>query len=184
LPKGVAADYKRAIHDPKLLELDAEVALLQARIAGLLRELGQVEAPPWGAAVESLNTLVMAFHQGADGVADALAQHAAVVRQGADAAANHERLWDKIQRTIDLKGRTSRLEWKRQLDLCHALPAVQVMALVNGILAAVEDICKHKYGDRDTYRQICRAALFYLPPECRRAGDGVVLDNPPADSNP
>jgi hypothetical protein len=175
----VAADYKRAIHDPKLLELDAEVALLQARIAGLLRELGQVEAPPWGQAVESLNTLVMAFHDD-DGVAEALAHHAAVVRQGADAAANHERLWDRIQRTIDLKGRTSRLEWKRQLDLCVALPAVQVMTVVNGILAAVEDICTHKYGDRDTYRQICRAALLYLPPECRRAGDGVVLDNEPA----
>jgi hypothetical protein len=175
----VAADYKRALTDPKLLELDAEVALLQARIAGLLRELGQVEAPPWGAAVESLNTLVMAFHDD-EGVTEALAHHAAVVRQGADAAANHERLWDKIQKTIDLKGRTSRLEWKRQMDLCHALPAAQVMALVGGILAAVEEICTHKYGDKDTYRQICRAALFYLPPECRQAGNGVVLDNPPA----
>jgi hypothetical protein len=183
LPRGVAADYKRALTDPKLLELDAEVALLQARIAGLLRELGQVEAPPWGAAVESLNSLVLAVRDG-EGIDDALAAHAAVVRQGADAAANHEMLWDKIQRTIDLKGRTSRLEWKRQMDLCQALPAAQVMTLVNGILAAVEDICTAKYGNKDVYRQICRAALFYLPPECRRPGDsGEVIDHRPADSN-
>jgi hypothetical protein len=103
--------------------------------------------------------------------------------ESADAAANHEMLWDKIQKTIDLKGRTARLEWKRQMDLCVALPAVQVMTLVNGILAAVEEICTHKYGDKETYRQICRAALFYLPPECRRAGNGVVIDNQPTDSN-
>jgi hypothetical protein len=183
LPRGVAADYKRAIHDPKLLELDSEVALLTARIAGLLRELGEVEAPPWGQAVESLNSLVLAVRDG-EGIDEALAAHAAVVRQGADAAANHEQLWDKIQKTIDLKGRTARLEWKRQMDLCVALPAVQVMTLVNGILAAVEDICTHKYGNKDVYRQICRAALFYLPPECRQAGNGVVIDNEPAASNP
>jgi hypothetical protein len=178
LPKGVAADYRRACQDSRLLELDDEIALLQARIAGLLKDMSQVSAPPWGTAAESLADLCQAVRDG-EGVEEALGRHAHIVRTGAEAAVNREQLWDKIQRTIDLKGRTARLEWKRQMDLCVALPAVQVMTLVNGILAAVEDICTHKYGNKDVYRQICRAALFYLPPECRRPGDGEVIDHQP-----
>jgi hypothetical protein len=179
LPKGVAADYKRACQDSRLLQLDDEIALLQARIAGLLRELGQVEAPPWGAAAESLGALVMAVRDG-EGVEEALAEHARIVRTGAAAAANREQLWDKVQRAIDLKGRTARLEWKRQMDLCVALPAAEVLTLVSAILAAVEDLTHDYTGGRELYRRICARAIHYLPPECRQSGTGTVIDNEPA----
>jgi hypothetical protein len=66
------------------------------------------------------------------------------------------------------------------MDLCVALPAAEVLTLVSAILAAVEEICQDKYGNKDVYRQVCRAALRYMPPECRQVG--TVIDNPPSDS--
>jgi hypothetical protein len=179
LPKGVAADFRRAVTDPKILQLDEDIGLLQARIAGLLKDMGRVEAPPWSQAVESLNTLVMAVRDG-EGVEEALAEHARIVRTGADHAQNHELLWDKVQRTIEAKAKVSAAEWRRQMGLCVALPAAEVLALVHTILAAVEDICYRKYGNKDIYREVCRAALFHMPPEVRRAG--TVVDNRPADA--
>jgi hypothetical protein len=178
MPKTLQADYRRAVADPRLLELDSEVALLQTRIAGLLKEMGQADAPPWGQAVESLNSLVLAIRN-EDGVADALSEHAAVVRQGAAAAKNHESLWDKISKAIELKGRTSHLEWKRQCDLACVMPAAQVMILVSGLLAAVEDVCLDAQGDRDLYRRIVGRAITYLPPEARESV-GEIIDNRPA----
>jgi hypothetical protein len=183
LPKGLAATVKRAAADPRLLELGDDIALLQGRIATLLQEMQRASPPPWGASVESLNDLCRAVRDG-EGVEAALARHAQVVRSGADAAANLERCWERIQKTIDLKARASHLDWKRQCDLRTVLPAEQVMALVNAVLAAVEDLTRDHTGGPDLYRKICARALYYMPPECRQAGNGngTVIDNDPGDS--
>jgi hypothetical protein len=164
----------------KLLELDEDIGLLQARIAGLLRDMGDAEPPPWGAAVESLNTLVMAAQKG-EGVEEALAEHARIVRTGADAAQNAERLWERVQKTVELKAKVAHAEWKRQCDLRVVLPAAEVMNLVSGLLAAVEDCVLDSLGNRDLYRRICQRAIYYLPAEARQYAAGTVIDNAPRD---
>jgi hypothetical protein len=62
------------------------------------------------------------------------------------------------------------------MGLCVALPAAEVLTLVSAILAAVEDICDRKYGNKDVYREVVRAALFHMPPEVREV---TVLDHEP-----
>jgi hypothetical protein len=178
IPKTLQADYRRATQDPRLLELTGELGLLQARIAALLRDMSEAQPPPWHASVESLNDLCQAVRDD-EGVADALARHAQVVRTGADAARNHDRLWHELYKAIDLKGRTARLEWKRQLDLHTTMTAEQVMILVSGLLSAVEDVCLDVRGDRDLYRRIVGRAITYLPPEARESV-GEIIDNRPA----
>jgi hypothetical protein len=152
---------------------------LQGRIATLLQEMQLTEPPPWHASVESLNDLVLAVQRG-KGVEEALGRHAHIVRSGADAAANQERCWERIQKAIDLKARASHLDWKRQCDLRTVLPADQVLSLVDAILAAVEDLTHDHTGGRELYRKICVRAIRYLPPECRQSG--TVIDNLPSDS--
>jgi hypothetical protein len=182
IPKTLAADYRRAVSDPRLLELDSEVALLQARIGALLKDMSAVEPPPWGQAAESLNDLCQAVRHGR-GINEALARHAAVVRQGADAAANQERLWERLQKTVELKAKVSSAEWRRQCDLKLVLPAAQAMALVSGgLLAAMEEVILDAEGNRELYRRVCQRAIFYLPVESRGYAAGTIIDNAPADS--
>jgi hypothetical protein len=182
MPKTLAADYRRAVSDPRLLELDSEVAILQTRIASLLREMGQADAPPWSASVESLNDLVLAVRNGR-GIDEALAAHASVVRSGASAARNAEQLWERLQKTVELKAKVSSAEWKRQVDLQCVLPAAQAMNLVAGLLAAVEDIILDAEGNRELYRRVCQRAIHYLPVESRPYAAGSVIDNAPPDSD-
>jgi hypothetical protein len=57
------------------------------------------------------------------------------------------------------------------------LPAAQVMNLVSGLLAAMEDIILDAEGKRDLYRRVCARALYYLPPEARPYASGTIIDN-------
>jgi hypothetical protein len=116
------------------------------------------------------------------GIDDALAHHASVVRSGAAAAQHAERLWERLQKTVELKAKVSTAEWRRQCDLKLVLPAAQAMALVAGLLAAVEDIILDAEGNRDLYRRVCQRAIFYLPVESRGYAAGTIIDNAPADS--
>ncbi|GEM_PF-5275534 len=51
VPQAMKEAYKAALHDPDLLSMGAEIALLTARISALLDRLSTSEAPPWDAAV-------------------------------------------------------------------------------------------------------------------------------------
>jgi hypothetical protein len=52
------------------------------------------------------------------------------------------------------------------------------MALLGGILQAIEDVVLTTMGDKTAYRKICGAALRYMPPEARAVrGADTVIDN-------
>jgi len=147
LPREMVRGYKAALADPDLTALDAELALLTARIGQLLERLSQAPAPPWGKAVEALNDVLTAEAADKD---DKLAELARIVRTGADAARSQEATGDALRELIAERTRTAAAEWKRKHDLNAFLPKAQAVALMFMVRQAVVEEVK----DRKTLQRI------------------------------
>jgi hypothetical protein len=169
--------YRAALDDPELLAVRDEIALLQARVVQLLDELADAVPPPWAAAVESLNDLVMARTE-ADRQAK-LAELQRIVRQGTDAAAAQGSVWAELRRTIALKAKLAGQEQERAIETQALLPVSVCVGFANAMLLAVKSII----GDGEQIRQVQERVLAMLPGEVE-AGEGHGCGQvPPAAVN-
>jgi hypothetical protein len=147
LPREMIRGYKAALADPEITALDAELALLTARIGQLLDRLSEAPATPWGEAVEALDDVLTAGEAERDAK---LAELARIVRTGAGAAKSQEATWDALRGLIAERTRTAAAEWRRRHDLDAFLPKAQAVALMFMVRQAV---CE-EVTDRKTLQRI------------------------------
>ena len=141
LPKGLAARFEASLADPKLLELRAELALVDSRIEEVL---GQVHSPAaverWPAARAAYDRMRAAFaEKRPQDAARALEALGAVLATGDAGVA----LWEQLGTFIDRRARLVRAESDRlksehqmiSVDRCWAL----IMALSQSVRTHVSD---------------------------------------------
>jgi hypothetical protein len=173
MPKKLRERVERAMGDPALLSLEGDVALVCARVGELLEQMGKVDCPPWGQAVESLNSLAIAVQGGdLEAIQSALAEHSALVRSGAEAGRNVEELWRPLQRALLDKAKLVEAESKRKRLLNLFLSATEAWVLIESVMRAVKDTVREQHMLEAIQRRI---NMLWAP----LRGRSEVVDMPP-----
>lgn len=160
IPARLAATYETGLDDPQLLELREEIALIDARLAEVLREIdGLGDSAKWADAKKAWIT-----YQYAPNVtlkAKAQADLEFLIDQGA----NQHAAWAALQNLIEQRRKLVESEHKRLVQAQQTISAEQAMALVGGLLG----IMKQHIHDRATLSAIQTdvARLLDRPPDRR-----------------
>lgn len=135
LPADLAKAYERARRDPDLIALRDELALVDARLAGLLQEL----TTDGGAAVWSDLRAVWARMEAAQRAqrSDEAAQHLRRVRELIQAGTDTAQTWATVYDTLELRRRLADTERKRLETLQAVVTAERAMALIGALAASL-----------------------------------------------
>lgn len=167
IPPALKAGYKAALKDETLHSLDDDLALLQARMSQLLRDLSASEAPPWGKVVDALVSYEQARRgKDKDKSKRCMAELAQAIRQGSDAAREHERIWADIFDTINLKSRAAAQEHRRQVDLAALVPASDALAVFVAMMERTKLVLEDRLDGqqaRKVMSEIARSIHDLLP---------------------
>ena len=147
LPKGLVERFTASMTDPDLLELRAELSLVDARIEELLGRITAQEADGcWSEAKTVYQRLRVAYEAQKPTATTALAELGDILERG---DADVER-WGQLGQLINLRARVVRVESKRLKDLHQMVTVERVWALV---AALVQSVRKH-VADRGTLSRI------------------------------
>lgn len=135
IPMGLVQAYERAENDPDLMSMRSEVALIQMRIAELVRSLGTGEnGSLWQDTQESYAAFKHAMSIRDDAAAgEALERMGTLIERGMGTWET----WQELQRTIDLKTQVAAREWKRMVDLRQTLTVEDAYFIINSIALSV-----------------------------------------------
>jgi hypothetical protein len=175
LPRKLRNGFDQAMHSPALRSTRAEIAMTEVRATELLERLDGAKVPPWGRLALAVKKIELTRSQ--DDYDAALIELFDLIRAGAGAFATHEKTWRELRELFQERAQLVKVEHRIVQDAKTTLSGEDVMALVSGLLQAVEDVVLTAMGNRDVYRKICRAALYYLPAEARQAAE-VWLEPP------
>lgn len=148
IPKKLREGYERAVADPKLLSLSDDVAALESRLCELLEKLDESEPPAWKMAVIALRAYEKQKDQSSF---DELAK---VILEGAERTSTQKRTWDEIKEVMELKGRLSAADHKRQVDIGLMISVKEADAIFNKIIETTRLEIYDKIDDVKQARQI------------------------------
>lgn len=151
LPPLLAERAERARSDPKLLSLQDEIALLEAREAELMT---QVETGESGAAWQAISAAVAAFRR-ALGAGDMAGMTAAfeTIEQVAAGGAGAQAIWQEIAAVQDLRRKLSSTEIKT-LQALHQMVTVEQLQLYLMAVTQTVTVGVQRYADAETAQQI------------------------------
>lgn len=148
LPARLQERYQEALADDALLELNAEIALLDTRLTDLLTRVDSGESGAlWQAVIKAFGEFRKAYHSG-DGIEIAKAMtelDLLFVDAQQDSAA-----WGEIQNVVQQRRALVETERKRRVDMQQMIDSKQAMLL----FGAVAGIIKARVSDRDTLAAI------------------------------
>lgn len=144
LPKTLSSYFNEAMDDKDLTELREELALQSAMIAEAAEKMNETEAPPWGQVVELLNDCKMAQRKkDQEKFEAAFAEMETLIRTGADAAHNQEKLRVKMRELMQERTKTATAEWNRLHDMQGLVKLDTMMswsrAVYEGIRAEIHE---------------------------------------------
>ena len=135
LPTRLAARYQASQTDPDLLNLNAEIALMDARLADLLRRVDTGESGQLWRDLKATYTAMEDAQRAKDfaAVARLLSELGALIRHGhSDYAA-----WADVRTLVDQRRRLVEAERKRLTEMQQLITAEQAMMLVTRLSSAV-----------------------------------------------
>jgi hypothetical protein len=141
-PCDMRKAYARVRNNPNLLCLEDDVAVLETKQQAVLAKMDEVDTPPWGEAVEAFNDFALAKTEEAKRVK--LERLGQIVRSGAGAAANLERLWSEFRELSQEKAALVKHERDWLAKLRSVYTAEQALAVGHSIMAALTD----EFGDQ------------------------------------
>lgn len=144
LPARLLERYEESAADGELLALREEIALLDSRLADLLKRVDSGEAgQAWKDAKAAHRKLTLALQtKDTQGMLTAVSELEAAIGKGhGDYLA-----WNEIQTTLDQRRRLVESERKRLVDMQQMVTSEQAMLLVTALLDAV----RKNVHDRDT----------------------------------
>lgn len=148
LPVRLTERYQEALADDALLELNAEIALLDTRLSDLLGRVDTGESgATWQAATKTYETFKQAWRTN-DTIAMIDAMYKLDLLLG-DAATDYA-AWSEIQGVLQQRRALVESERKRRVDMQQMIDAKQAMLLVG----AVVGIIKARVSDRSTLAAI------------------------------
>ena len=135
LPTRLAARYQASQIDPDLLNLNAEIALMDARLADLLRRVDTGESGQLWRDLKATYAAMEDAQRAKDfaAVARLLSELGALIRHGhSDYAA-----WADVRTLVDQRRRLVEAERKRLTEMQQLITAEQAMMLVTRLSSAV-----------------------------------------------
>jgi hypothetical protein len=150
LPPRIKDDYEEALNDPALIELRSEMALVEARMGAVLRQLGTGEAGvSWRAAQKSMQDLLTALQlQDADGQTLALNG----LRSAIDKGAGDYALWNELRDLIETKRKLTDSEARRTIAAKQFVTLEKFGLVFDALITVVKD----NVEDRSTLARIQR----------------------------
>lgn len=135
IPARMAATYDAAVKDKRILEMQDDIALLDARVEDLLKRTDLGEAGRlWRLALQTYHTWQQARGEGdTDKSAEANRNLGAILRQGCD----DYQAWDEVSKTLEQKRRMIESEQKRQAQEKLLVPIAELGLVVRALAAAV-----------------------------------------------
>jgi hypothetical protein len=180
----LAKAYRASLRqdDESLLSLREDVALLESRVGDLLKSLySSAKAPPWGSVVDLLVDAEMALRSKDQAkFRQKFAKLGRVIREGAEAAGNRDRVWESILLTLDQKSRTSGQEVRRQLASAEYINSQVALFIFTSILETVKTVAHNRLSDSsEAKRLVAEVAMkvHEMLPTAR------VIDNQPAEES-
>ncbi len=150
LPARLAARYDEATTDPALLELRADVALLDARLADVLSRVDTGESGALWTTLQNHRRDVLAAKRVGDSVAQAVALNALLETVGQGHA--DYRAWQEIGALLEQRRKLVESERKRLVEMQQTLTVERAMLLIG----AISGVIKAHVHDRTTLAAIGR----------------------------
>lgn len=150
LPARLTERYAEAVNDPELLALREDVALIDARLADLLRRVDSGESGQlWKDVRQAYQSFIKARRRGDDeAAAAAFDELGELIERGAsDHAA-----WSEIAALLEQRRRLVESERRRLVEMQQVITAEQAMVLI----AAVVDVVRKHVSDRHILSAISR----------------------------
>jgi hypothetical protein len=143
LPQRVLADYQHAMDDPALGEMTSELALIEARMSEVIRQLGTGESGSGWRNARAQMTQLIATLQAAQPDPIAQAQAVQALRDTIHRGFEDVMLWDELRTLIESKRRIVETEQKRivngKMYLTLDKAGLLIDALTNSVAAHVAD---------------------------------------------
>lgn len=168
IPERMAATYDAAVKDRQILALQADVALLDARIEDLLRRVDTGEAGTlWRDAWTAFQGIQEAIRErdNEKGLRYTT-QLRMILQQGRD----DYRAWDEVGKVLEQKRRMIESESKRQVQERFLVPIVEMGLIVRALAGAVST----HVGDVEVLRAINRDWELVLGRDSQTNDGGVV----------
>ena len=136
LPARLAARYDEATTDPALLELRADVALLDARLADVLSRVDTGESGALWTTLQNHRRDVLAAKRVGDSVAQAVALNALLETVGQGHA--DYRAWQEIGALLEQRRKLVESERKRLIEAQQTLTVEKAMLLIGAISGIIK----------------------------------------------
>ena len=148
LPDSLVHRYREARADPELLSLRDDVALVDARLTGLVQQLDTGEDRDlWSALQATYQTLTRARAEGKTrDMAQALITMGSLIESGAEQGV----LWDEIGKVLEQRRKLVESEHKRLVEMRQMITVERAMILVTALVNAVAK----RVSDRATINAI------------------------------
>ena len=136
LPARLAARYDEATTDPALLELRADVALLDARLSDVLGRVDTGESGALWTTLQNHRRDVLAAKRAGDSVAQAVALNALLETVGQGHA--DYRAWAEIGALLEQRRKLVESERKRLIEAQQTLTVEKAMLLIGAISGIIK----------------------------------------------
>ena len=146
LPARLAGRYEEAAADPDLLVLRQDIALVDARLADLLKRVDKGESGHLWRDLKVTWEKLEAATDDKDARTEALRMIRELIKRGASDSAT----WSEIHGTIDQRRKLVESERKRLVEMQQVITAERAMVMLSVIL----DIIKTHVTDRNTLASI------------------------------
>lgn len=177
VPSRLAQRYENAVADPKLLELRADIAVVEARIGDLLSRVDSGESGAMWRSIKTLYNDMRAAAQASDQqkFAALLNELGRVINKGQ----NDYVAWDEVLKTITSRRRLVESERKRLVEMKQMMTAEQAMGMlgfvVNVIKKRVYEIVPGEVGQK-LLATISADISRYVASNKAQANDGSLDD--------
>jgi hypothetical protein len=150
LPQRILADYDAAINDTSLIELRSEMAVIEARVAALFRQMGSGESGvTWRKAQDAMRELMIAIQtQDADAQATAIQG----LRTTIDRGVGEYAVWEEVVSLFKAKASLISTETRRVVAAKQFVTLDKLGILLDAIQQSVID----QVQDRSTLARIQR----------------------------
>ena len=145
VPERLTERYVKAVKDPRLIELRDDLALMETRLAELLRHVDALATGDLWTAVGKKYREVQAAKNAAD-LRAVLTELGDLIERGRDEHA----AWGEIRSTIDQRRRLAESERQRLMEAQQMVTVEQMMSM----LALVQDIVMRYVQDRGIRQSI------------------------------
>lgn len=130
VPRGIASLYHAGLTDPRLLEMNDELAILDARHAQLLNRVGSGESEGrWKLVQDSMRDVLSFQAQGDDeNMAEAIGELSKAIFAGSDYES-----WREIMAVVDARRKVANTERARLQAAQQTITTAQLMAMMGAL---------------------------------------------------